>query len=81
MTTFAKRLRELRDKSGLTQEALARTSGLSLGNIRNYEQGVRQPRWQGIFKLAAALGVDCRVFAECVGAEREDEKPKKRNRK
>jgi transcriptional regulator with XRE-family HTH domain len=66
MPTFGERLRELRQKAGLTQEALADASGLSLGSIRNYEQDVREPYWAGIFRLADSLGVSCDAFKDCV---------------
>jgi transcriptional regulator with XRE-family HTH domain len=62
---FADKLRELREKAGLTQAALATASGLSLGVIRNYEQGVREPIMNSLFKLSSALGVSCEVFATC----------------
>jgi transcriptional regulator with XRE-family HTH domain len=72
---FGDRLRELRDKAGLTQAALAEASGLPLGSIRNYEQGQREPYWQVVFKLADALGVDCRAFKDCIDAGQAEEKP------
>ena len=68
MPTFAERLRELREKAGLTQQQLAEASGLPVGSLRNYEQGQREPYWQVVFKLAAALGVSCEAFAVCVDA-------------
>ena len=67
--TFAERLRELREKAGMTQEALARESGLSLGAVKNYEQGIREPYWHIVFKLVGALGVSCEVFKDCAAAE------------
>jgi len=33
------------------------------------EQGQREPYWQVVFRLAAALGVRCEAFADCAGAE------------
>ena len=66
--TFAERLRELREQAGLTQAALAQTSGLPLGSIRNYEQGQREPYWQVVFKLADALGVSTEAFKVCIDA-------------
>jgi transcriptional regulator with XRE-family HTH domain len=69
MATFAERLRELREKAGLTQQQLADASGLPVGSLRNYEQGQREPYWQVVFRLAAALGVGCEAFADCEGAE------------
>jgi transcriptional regulator with XRE-family HTH domain len=77
--TFAERLRDLRGRAGLTQAALAAGSGLSLGAIRNYEQGIREPYWQALFWLAAALGTSCEAFAVCVDqAAAEKPAPKKR---
>ena len=61
---FADRLQELREESGLTHARLAEASGLSVGAIRNYEQGIREPHWAVVFKLSAAIGVKCSAFAE-----------------
>ena len=66
--TFAERLRELREKAGLTQESLAARSEMSVGTIRNYEQGIREPYWRGLFQLAAALDVSVEVFKDCIDA-------------
>jgi transcriptional regulator with XRE-family HTH domain len=63
--TFADKLRELRERAGLTQAQLAEASGLPLGSLRNYEQGQREPYWSVLFKLAKALGVSSEAFAEC----------------
>jgi transcriptional regulator with XRE-family HTH domain len=65
MPTFGERLRELREKAGLSQPQLAEASGLPVGSIRNYEQGIREPYWAVIFKLAAGLRVSADVFAVC----------------
>ena len=75
---FRDRLKELRDKSKLTQEALAQRAGTSVGNVRNYEQGIRLPSFPGVVKLARALGVECTAFSECEDvAESAEEEPKK----
>ena len=55
--TFGKRLKELRKKSGLTQEQLADSTGFSLMTIRRWEWGERSPRVDDIKALAKALGV------------------------
>jgi transcriptional regulator with XRE-family HTH domain len=70
MPTFAERLRELRERAGLTQAQLAEASGLPIGSIRNYEQGQREPYWNVVFQLAAALGVSCEAFAVCAGVSK-----------
>lgn len=69
--SFASKLRELRTETGLTQEALARAAGLSLGVIRDYEQGNREPSLRSAFKLAAALGVAVDVFRVAVESTEE----------
>jgi transcriptional regulator with XRE-family HTH domain len=60
---FGARLRELREKAGLTQEALARRVGeISTRQITRLEKGLHQPNWETVLALAAALGVDCLAF-------------------
>jgi transcriptional regulator with XRE-family HTH domain len=61
---FAGRLRELREKAGLSRQQLADKAGLKVGGVRNLEQGVREPGWRTVVALADALGVDCRAFLE-----------------
>jgi transcriptional regulator with XRE-family HTH domain len=67
--TFGQRLQELRTQAGLSQSQLADRSGIPVWTLRGYEQGRREPLWNVLFKLADALGVDCRAFAECAGAD------------
>jgi transcriptional regulator with XRE-family HTH domain len=59
---FAKRLKELREQRGLTQEELAKASGLSISFIRAIEQGVNAPSFESIEFLAKALAVEEREF-------------------
>jgi transcriptional regulator with XRE-family HTH domain len=73
--TFAEQLRQLRERAGLTQAALAVASGLSLGVIRDYEQEKKEPTLRSAVKLAAALGVGVDVFAGSVGGEEATQKP------
>jgi transcriptional regulator with XRE-family HTH domain len=61
--TFADRLKELRRQAGLSQAQLAQKSGLSVDAIRDYEYGRREPSLKNGFRLAQALGTDCRAFA------------------
>ncbi len=67
MATFAERVRELRTRAGLTQEALAERAGVLVFSIRNWEQGQREPRWADFCKLAKALGACCQDFADVDG--------------
>jgi transcriptional regulator with XRE-family HTH domain len=55
--TFAGNIKELRRRVGLTQAALASACSLSLGVIRDYEQGKREPVLRSALRLARALGV------------------------
>ena len=59
---FADRLQRLREAAGLSQYALAKKSGLSKQAVSNLEAGNREPTWQTVQLLAAALGVDCTHF-------------------
>ena len=81
--TFAKKLRQLRDAAGLTQEQMAERSGINLWTIRGYEQGRREPNWKGVLSLAKALNVAAEVFAACdeSTAPEESAKPRGRPRK
>ena len=54
---FNERLKELREKSKLTQEQLAKVSGVSSRMIQRYEYGTSRPRLDAAEKLAKALNV------------------------
>jgi transcriptional regulator with XRE-family HTH domain len=57
---IARRVKELREKAGLTQQDLAIKSGLSVSNLSQIEQGkTPDPRMSTLLALASALGVDC----------------------
>lgn len=56
---FGQHLRELRQKSGLTQRELATASGLTEPFISNMENGFAVPSLTTILRLAVAL--DCKV--------------------
>ena len=56
--TFAKRIRELRIERGLTQKELADRCGMADSAIRKYESGKVVPKYDNLFKIAEALGVD-----------------------
>lgn len=54
---FNERLKELREKNNLTQEQLAKRSGVSSRMIQRYEYGTSRPRLDAADKIAKALGV------------------------
>ena len=62
--SFADRLRKLREDAELSQYALAKLSGLSKQAMSRLELGDNEPTWETVQLLAAALGVDCREFAD-----------------
>jgi transcriptional regulator with XRE-family HTH domain len=61
---FAGRLRELREKAGLSRQQLADKAGLKPGGVRDIEQGRRIPGWDTVLALCQALGVDCSAFTQ-----------------
>ena len=62
---FWEMLKELQEKAGITQKQLAERSLVSLGSLRNHQQGIRQPSWDVVMRYAKVLGVSADVFATC----------------
>lgn len=48
-------LRQLREKRGLTQEALAHEAGITTGSLSLIERGQRNPSWGTVSRIADAL--------------------------
>jgi DNA-binding SARP family transcriptional activator/tetratricopeptide (TPR) repeat protein len=66
---FGRVLREVRLAVGVTQADLARRAGVSLGTIRDLEQGRRvRPRPGSVARLSAALGLDARLAERLASA-------------
>lgn len=61
------RIRQLREKAGLSREQMAKAAGVSVRAIVQWELGEREPGWFNIVSLADALGVNCLAFTD--GAE------------
>ena len=51
--TFGERIRELRNKKGLTQPQLAKELNISLRTMKNYELGTSLPRTRQIYQRIA----------------------------
>lgn len=62
MATFGDKLKAARQAAGLTQAALAESSGIPLGTIREYEQNKREPLLSKAGKLARALKQPLEAF-------------------
>ena len=54
---FNKRLREMRMKRKLTQQMTADSADIALRTLQNYEQGIREPSYDILVKLADTLDV------------------------
>lgn len=63
--TFGERLFQLRADLGMSQKALAEKAGVAQTAIGHWETGERDPSWESVTKLCAALGVECTVFQSC----------------
>jgi transcriptional regulator with XRE-family HTH domain len=50
-------VRELRRKSGATQETVAREAGITIATLSQIERGEGNPTWDTVTGIAAALGV------------------------
>jgi transcriptional regulator with XRE-family HTH domain len=72
-TGFGAKLKELRERAGLSQAQLAEKAAMNVFGVAKLEQGQRDPSWASVLALAAALGVDCSAFAECEDVKGEPE--------
>lgn len=54
---LARRIKELRNKNGFSQEVLAEKTGLSLRTIQRIENGETEPRGDSLKKIATAFRV------------------------
>ena len=61
---MGKRIRDLRQRRGLTQRELAELSGLSESALRSYELGDRYPKERHLDRIAHALRVRPEVFED-----------------
>jgi transcriptional regulator with XRE-family HTH domain len=61
---FPGRLRELRERAGLTQEQLADRAGVKRDAVARWESGRREPGWSSVLALADALGVTPDAFTQ-----------------
>ncbi|MBE3586531.1 MAG: helix-turn-helix transcriptional regulator [Thermoanaerobacter sp.] len=52
---IGKRIKELREQLGLTQEELAEKVGISRSALANYESGLREPKGDILVRFANAL--------------------------
>lgn len=55
---FGRRLREVRDRVGMSQDGLGRESDVHPTSIGRLERGKREPRLTTLLRLADGLGVE-----------------------
>lgn len=75
-TVFGQRLKEARERQGLSQSQLAERSQLQPSAIAHFEAGRRKPSFDNVRRLATALGVssDFLIGVETTVAFRNEEK-------
>jgi transcriptional regulator with XRE-family HTH domain len=61
-STFARRLRALREAEGVSAAELARLAGVSEPDLADLEAGNRVPGWDTVCRLARALKVEVNAF-------------------
>jgi transcriptional regulator with XRE-family HTH domain len=54
---LGKAIRQLREKRGMTQEALAHAAGITVGHLSTIERGHSNPTWATVKAVAEALGI------------------------
>lgn len=61
---LGKAIRQLRDKRGTTQEALAHAAGVTVGHLSMIERGHSNPTWGTVKGIANALNVTMSELAK-----------------
>ncbi len=61
---FPGRLRELRERAGLTQQQLGERVGVTWEAVSRWERGAREPSWSNVLALADALSVSTEAFRQ-----------------
>jgi transcriptional regulator with XRE-family HTH domain len=71
---FGGRVKELRERAGLSQQGLADRIGKTVRTVSRLETGSQEATWPVVLALAEAFGVDCRAFQEPPAERREPRK-------
>ena len=79
--TFGARLKQLRERAGLTQEQLAGRVGMDGPSLAKLEEDLYTPIWLTVRALARALGVSCAAFEDTVEPPPRQAAPPGRKRK
>lgn len=65
LETLGSRLKELRDKSGLSQEQVATLVSVQRGTVYNYESDQRRPSFEALIRLAEVFNVTTDYLLGC----------------
>ncbi len=68
LSKLGRKLRELRQKRGISQEVLAALAGLNRNYVNQVELGRRNVSIVNLAKLADALGVDLAALVRGIGS-------------
>jgi transcriptional regulator with XRE-family HTH domain len=71
--TIGEKLKAIRKEKNLTQKALGNLCGLSESMIRQYELGLRNPKYAAIGRIAGALDVEIHQLVDFESADQVDE--------
>lgn len=73
---IGKRLKEARERAGLTQEELGKMVGVTGSSITNYEKETSHPKEPVMYALFDALGVEPNfLFQDCVHLPKKENSP------
>lgn len=61
---LGKAIKELRERNGATQEAVAHDAGITTATLGVIERGLSNPTWATLKGIAAALGVSMAELAK-----------------
>lgn len=64
LAALGKAIRDVREKQGLTLEALAPQAGTTIGTLGQIERGKANPTWRTVWRIAEALGVSIADLAK-----------------
>jgi transcriptional regulator with XRE-family HTH domain len=73
---ISSRIRQLREKGGLTRTQLAKAVGVTFTGVYNWEENGREPRIDTMTRLAEVLGVSVHYLMTGKEGQREPEPPK-----
>jgi transcriptional regulator with XRE-family HTH domain len=69
-TTFGQQLRKLRADRSISQDDLARNTGIHSTAIGRFERDAREPRLKSILRLADGLGLNPGALLDPIGERR-----------